>query len=197
MAIPAEDGKRPAEGEAVSPDPTSRAMELKSLGDALIHPPSMDTLSTWVAAGTDRISFLTNTIWGNVRWPKAIGRSLGPTLASGFTVEHWYNKIDAVVIAPGVIEDRSKWIRVDPPSVWDVPQDGDEYRVSFMCYASALPNAIRVQFAEHQAWDSPLQVRLRAIDRQIVSTQHPFVLGDAKYIVLEDCTLVEVPIRHF
>jgi hypothetical protein len=159
----------------------------------------MKAFARWAAAGIDRVSVLKHTIWGNIRWPKSIGRSLGPTLASGFSVVHWFDYINGVVVAPGVVEDQSKWLKDDPPSVWDSPDSGDEYVVSFQCYAAAFPNVIAVDFAEHQAWDTNLKVRLRSTARQIIGPdgEQPFMVDPDKYIVLGDFTVVEVPIRQF
>jgi len=159
----------------------------------------MEAFSRWAAAGIDRVSLLKHTIWGNIRWPKSIGRSLGPTLASGFTVVHWFDYINGVVVAPGVVEDQSKWVRGDVPSVWDMPDAGDHYHVSFQCDAAVFPNVIAVDFAEHQAWDNNLQIRLRSTTRQIVGPddEQPFMVDPDRYIVLSDFTIVEVPIRRF
>ena len=177
----------------------SRASVLASLGQELLHPPSMKAFSRWAAAGIDRVSLLKHTIWGNIRWPKSIGRSLGPTLASGFTVAHWFDYINGVVVGPGVVEDQSKWVRGDAPSVWDVPDAGDEYVVSFQCYAAGFPNVIAVDFAEHQAWDNNSQVRLRSTARRIIGPddEQPFMVDPDKHFVLSDFTIVEVPIRRF
>ena len=177
----------------------SRASALASLGQQLLHPLSMEAFARWAAAGIDRVSLLKHTIWGNIRWPKSIGRSLGPTLASGFTVEHWYDYINGVVVGPGVVEDQSKWLRGIAPSVWDVPDAGDHYHVSFQCDAAVFPNLITVNFAEHQAWDTNLQVRLRATTRQIIGPddEQPFMVDPDKYIVLGDFTIVEVSVRRF
>jgi len=177
----------------------TRAGALASLGKVLQHPPSMETLSRWVGAGIDRGSILKHTIWGNIRWPKSIGRSLGPTLASGFTIEHWFNYINGVAVGPGVVEDQSKWIRGVAPSVWDVPDSGDDYHVSFQCDAAVFPNVIAVNFAEHQPWNSNVQVRLRSTVRQIVAPadEQPFEVDLDTFIVLGDFTVVEAPIRRF
>ena len=77
------------------------------------------------------ITLYDETAWGVIRWSRAIGRPVTPTLAAGFGIVHEYDFSFEV----GPPEDRRRiggWIDAGQPQVWDGPEDDDVYTVNFM-----------------------------------------------------------------
>lgn len=186
---------------APEPDPATRERELRSLMGELVRPPTMARLENWISqAVDDRTKFMTDTIWGAIRWQKSLGRSLGPTLASGFRVEHsFHERKDGGVRPDGIIIDNSKWIQLPAPTVWDMPDnDDDHHQVSYMCWAKRpWVNAVAVHFSDEQPWNSPLYVRLSSTFKSIVPPDQKFWMLEANHVILDECGIVEVPIRFF
>ena len=180
-------------------DPATRATQLRSLEGELVRPPTMALLDNWVSqAISDRTKFMTDTIWGTIRWQKSLGRSFGPTLASGFRVEHWYLEMNWAIRADGTVKDLSKWVRSAEPSVWDIPDNDDHHQVGYMCRAQRpWVNEVIVRFSDKESWDSPLSVRISSTYRSIVPAKQSFWMGEANYVVLDESKIVEVPIRVF
>jgi hypothetical protein len=184
-------------GERRRPSVDRSTRELKSFGRELIHPPSTERFQKWIAAGADRTSFFTDTLWGSIRWRKSIGRSLGPTLASGFKIEHWCQYLNWKVGPDGVPINISKWVELPTPSSWDLAEEGGEYRVNYVSHiVRGFPNVVRIAFAADQPWDTPLAVRIRSTHRRIIAPD-PFIVTEAKFVVLEDARVEEVPLRLF
>jgi hypothetical protein len=179
-------------------DPSAYARALSSLGDLVRGPLTVDRFSNWAAANASVSShFLQDRYFGKIRWQKSIGRSLGPTLASGFRGEDWFHYLNWEDTGGEPI-DIGKWKQVEPPSFWDLPDDGDFFQVSYGGWGvRPWVNAVLLGFAEHQPWDSPLQARMRRGYRVIVDDQIPFYFGASEYVFLPDATIVEVPIRVF
>jgi hypothetical protein len=171
--------------------------DLKSFGREFLRPPSTESFEKWIRAGTDRTSFFTDTLWGTIRWRKSIGRSLGPTLASGFRIEHWYEFLNWKIGPGGEPINISEWIELPTPSSWDLAEEGGEYRVNYLSrIVRGFPNVVKITFAEHQPWDTPLAARIRSSRRRIIAPD-PFIVRDAKFVVLEDARVEEVPVRFF
>ena len=180
-------------------DSAPRADDLQSLKRVLVRPPTMGRLDNWVSqAIDDRTKFMTDTIWGTIRWKKSLGRSLGPTLASGFRVEQWYLEMNWAVGADGTPKNLSKWVQASEPSVWDMLDDDDHHQVGYMCRAQPpWLNDVSVRFSDKEAWDSPLSVRVSSTYRSIAPAQQRFWMRGGNYVVLDDTQIVEVPIRVF
>ena len=180
-------------------DPATRERQLRSLEGELVRPPTMARLDNWISqAIDDRTKFMTDTIWGTIRWQKSLGRSLGPTLASGFRVEHRYLEMNWAIRADGTVKDLSKWVQSAEPSVWDIPDDDDHHQVGYMCRAQRpWVNEIALRFSDKEPWDSPLYVRVSSTYRSIVPTEQRFWMGESNYVVLDESQIVEVPIRVF
>jgi len=159
----------------------------------------MARLDNWISqAIADRTKFMTDTVWGAIRWQKSIGRSLGPTLASGFRVEHRYLEMNWAIQADGTPKDLSKWVQSSEPSVWDMPDDDDHHQVGYMCRARRpWVNEVTVRFSDKQPWDSPLYIHIRSRYRSIVPAEQRFWMGEVNYVVLDESKIVEVPIRVF
>lgn len=186
-------------GPAERGDSADYTRALASLSDLVKGPFTTDRFSEWSAAHASVSShFLRDRYFGKIRWKKSIGRSLGPTLASGFRGEDWFHYLNWEVGPDGVPIDIGKWVQVEPPTFWDMPDDGDFYQVGYGGWAvRPWVNAILIDFAHHQPWDSPLQVRVRRTYRLILPNEQDFYFGTADYAVLADATLEEVPIRFF
>ena len=172
---------------------------LPDLAELLKEPLTFDRLKSWVAADVSlHEPFLKDRVFGKIRWKKAIGRSLGPTLASGFAGAVLCHYLNWRVGPDGVPEFIGKWVQVTPePDFWDLPDDGDFFQVGYGFWGvRPWMNRVILDFAEKQPWDSPLQLRVRRTVRRIISVPD-FYFGEAHYAVLEDATVVEVPIRYF
>jgi hypothetical protein len=181
------------------PDQDAHEGELKSLQELLVQPVTLPRLEDWIShAIDDRTKFMEDTVWGTIRWPKSVGRSLGPTLASGFLVQHSFLEMNWAVRADGTPQNLSKWVLSSEPSLWDMPGDDEHYQVCYMCRAKRpWLNAVFVRFSDKQSWDSPLFIRIRSTYRSLVAPKPYFTMGEANHAVLEDATIVEVPVRVF
>jgi hypothetical protein len=180
-------------------DQAARERELASLGNVLKGPLTMDTLKNWVSENAGvRSPFLQDRVFGKIRWKKSIGRSLGPTLASGFRGEDWFHYLNWAVGPDGVPVDIGKWVQSQEPTFWDMPDDGEFFQVGYGFWGvRPWVNALLLDFAHHQPWDSPLVARVRRGYRRIVPAEQDFYFGSAIYGVLDDATIEEVPIRFF
>lgn len=176
-----------------------RARALASIQAELIRPLTLKGLNRWVAeAVTDRTRFLTDTVFGTIRWQKSIGRPLGATLASGFRVEHGYLEMNWAIKSDGTTQDLSKWIHAPEPSVWDMPDSEDHHQVGYMFWAQRpWINSVVVGFADKQPWDSPLHLRMMATYRRIVPDRQDFWMSEARFAVLDETKIVEAPLRVF
>ena len=186
-------------GNDPTPKPASRERELASLADLLKRPLTMDRLSSWAASDVSvHEKFLKDRVFGKIRWKKSIGRSLGPTLASGFRGEDWFHYLNWAVGPDGIPVDIGKWVQVPEPYFWDLPDDGDFFQVGYGFWGvRPWVNALILGFAHNQPWDSPLQARMRRTYRRIVPEEQDFYFGKADYAVLHDATIEEVQIRFF
>lgn len=180
-------------------DPADHARELKSLGDVLKGPVTMGSLSAWASERIDvRNPYLQDRVFGKIRWKKTIGRSLGPTLASGFRGENWFHYLNWAIGPDGIPVDIGKWVQTPEPFFWDLPDDGDFFQVSYSFWGvRPWINALLLDFAHHQPWDSPLAARVSSSFRRIVPAEQDFYFGSAVYGVLADATLEQVPLRVF
>jgi hypothetical protein len=180
-------------------DQPGRERELLALGDIIRGPLTIDALHAWVSESAGvRSPYLQDRVFGKIRWRKQIGRSLGPTLASGFQGENWYHYLNWAVGPNGVPVDIGKWVQSPGPDFWDLPDDGAFFQVGYG-YWGVRPwiNELHLQFAAHQPWDSPLAARVRRTYRRIVPAEQSFYFGSAAYGVLADATVEAVPIRFF
>jgi len=159
----------------------------------------MDTVEKWVSNNAAvRSPFLQDRVFGKIRWKKSIGRSLGPTLASGFRGEDWFHYLNWAVGPDGVPVDIGKWVQSQDPYFWDMPDDGEFFQVGYGFWGvRPWVNAVLLDFAHHQPWDSHLAARVRRSFRRIVHAEQDFYFGSAVYAVLDDATIEEVPIRFF
>ncbi|HYK42452.1 MAG TPA: hypothetical protein VE007_08685 [Thermoanaerobaculia bacterium] len=172
---------------------------LAGLSTEVLQPPTMKGLKSWVSeAARDRTLFITDTVWGTIRWKKWVGRSLGPTLASGFLVEHFFHEIRGNDLGGGVVQDTSRWVKGPAPSVWDMPDDAEHHQVGYMFWVKRpWVNAVTISFAEKQPWGSQLSAFVRTRVRVIVPDRQDFWLGDATFAVLDETTVIDVPVRVF
>ena len=90
-------------------DFAARQHALASLGDLLKSSLTVEKLKGWVSESVPiRSPFLQDRVFGKIRWKKSIGRSLGPTLSSGFRAENWFHYLNWAVGADGVPVDIGK-----------------------------------------------------------------------------------------
>ena len=182
---------------SLAQDVQRRRLNLSSLHEVVSRSVAIDRLNEWVGVAAERESILQDMVFGTIRWPKSLGRSLGSTLASGFSVEHWYLLMNWEDLG-GTFVDISKWIRLPDAFAWDMDDDDDNWQVGFACVANRRwPNDVAVSFAEHQPWDVPVDSRFARTIRSIVPPEQFFLMGSSRFVVLETTTIVEIPIRVF
>ena len=176
------------------------ARVLAGLRTELEHPVTMGGLKSWISdAVIDRTSFMTDTVWGTIRWKKSVGRSLGSTLASGFRVRHFFHEIRGSDLGGGIVKDESRWVEGPAPSVWDMPDDAENHNVGYMFWVKRpWINAVTVNLAEKQAWGSALRARASTTVRTVVRDRQDFWMDSATtFAVLDETTVVQVPVRVF
>ena len=176
-----------------------RESALQSLGEALRGQLTVEGLRDWAHVDDEvRTRFLDGRIFGTIRWPVAVGRPLGPTLASGFQIAHRYHELNWKVGADGQPIDISQWRDGSPPSVWDRPGDEDEYEVGFACWGvKPWKNSVRVQLSDSEPWDTRFQLELRDSFRVVIPEVQVVVLAQASFAVLDPITVEERPILRF
>ena len=176
-----------------------RERALQSLGETLRGSLTVAGLREWEHPDEKvRSRLLEGRIFGTIRWPVAVGRPLAPTLASGFQIAHRYHELNWRIGSDGQPEDISRWRDGSPPSVWDRPGDDNEYEVGFACWGvKPWKNSVRIQFADSQPWDTPLQLELRDTFRVVVPEVQVVVLADASFAVLDPVTVEERPVLRF
>jgi hypothetical protein len=118
-------------------DAKARERELKSLQELILKPDPITphTLSEWVSGSDNRTALLQATVWGGIRWPKALGRPQPPSITGGFTITHEFNKQTSVDLGGGVIRTTDNWVAAPAPSVWDATASQSHHRVAFFFYA--------------------------------------------------------------
>src|SRR5882724_6039938 len=80
-------------------------------------------LTNWVGDIADRRVFTAGTVWGSIRWTKGLGRSIGPTLASGFNIQHFGLTSVWLIGVNGKIIHKGGWTHIDDVGAWDLPED--------------------------------------------------------------------------
>jgi hypothetical protein len=172
---------------------------LAGFQEELIRPVTLKSLQKWVSeAATDRTKFLHDTVWGTIRWETSVGRSLGPTLASGFRIEHWYHELNWAIQGDGTPVDLSRWVQAPDPSVWDMRDAEGFHQVGYMFRAQRpRVNSVLIAFADRQPWDSPFHLHLKSTYRSILPARQDFWMGEADYAVLDETKVLGVPVRVF
>ncbi len=176
-----------------------REQALRSLAETMRGSLTTEGLRDWAYADEEvRPGLLEGRIFGIIRWPTTIGRSLGQTLASGFRIVHRYHELDWELGPGGQPVDIGRWRDGSPPSLWDRPGDDDHYEVGFMCWGvKPWENSVRIQLSESQPWDTRLQLELRSNFRVVVPELQVVVLAGASFAVLEPVTVEERSIQRF
>ena len=117
----------------------ARVRELRSLHQEMIlkaDPVTPTLLSDWVSGSSNRTALLLGSVWGGIRWPKAMGRPATASIADGFSVVHEFQP-DKRVDLGGHSENLAPFVVQPAPSVWDASSSSD-YRVGFFFYAGDL-----------------------------------------------------------
>jgi hypothetical protein len=119
-----------SEIEAAADQIMAAAADLPSL---LWGPLTVDRVRHWVAGGVSdlRTSLFGTSVWGTIRWDRALGRPSTPRLADAFSFDHWYLWVE-VIDTGGQPIVKESWIKQPAPRVWDGPHDDESYRVGFM-----------------------------------------------------------------
>jgi hypothetical protein len=96
------------------------------------------------------ISLYDETVWGVIRWQRAIGRPATPTLADGFGIRHEFCLCIEDTVTGRTLGD---WVAAGEPRVWDGPDDPETHAVSFMLHGVARwKNRVIVGLASGVAW---------------------------------------------
>jgi hypothetical protein len=176
-----------------------RDQAFQSLADVLRDPPTVERLRTWTHEDdARRTSLLNGRIFGTIRWPKSVGRSLGATLSSGFEIRHDYHELDWELGPGGQPVETSRWRTGAPPSLWDLPDDAETYQVGFACWGvKPWENRVEVRLADDQPWDTRFELEARRSYRLVVPSVQVLVMGGAPFGVLDPVTVEERPIQRF
>lgn len=102
-----------------------------SLRDEISGIITNEALERWAGPDVTRRSFLSDMIFGTIRWDKDLGRPATPTLADGFLLQHLYTNVTMESGPGGILEHRERG-SVDPPLMWDTGPSDDQYLVSFV-----------------------------------------------------------------
>jgi hypothetical protein len=161
-------------------DPALVERELATFHTVLKSPITAAGLDHWVKDGVIRADILSNTVWGMIRWRKALGRPNTVTLASAFVIERtcWQTEL---VFEKGALREKTFLVPLREPSKWDGPDDEDYYRVSFMADTPQLTTRVRVDFAPLTAWEHGIQ--MIAGFRDIEPSGAGFVKGSQRVVL--------------
>jgi hypothetical protein len=180
------------EPNEIDPDLLERA--LSSFQTVLSQPFTVDRVNHWLAENERYRPILTTilsrTVWGEIRWQKALGRPFSPTLASAFVIEHSHQQSVMEYVGGGV-----KFIDIlaphPEPSKWDGPDDEEYYRVSFKAETpQGYPTRIRVNFAAQVGWEH------QGRGFRFISPPEKQFLKSDKFTVLEPFEIVMLPLSQ-
>ena len=165
--------------------------ELATLKPLLAAPMTKDRLDHWVGELRVRADILADTVWGTIRWSKALGRPYSATLAGAFKIEHTH-----VQFVKEFVQGGARYIELTvphaEPSKWDGPEDDEYFRVSFMASAAeGQQTRIRVNFANGVGWEPRLFVTGRGY-RDIEPAERRFAKSNSR-LVLEPFDVVSKP----
>lgn len=155
-----------------------QADEVRKLFDALGRiedaSPYLSRVKRHVVDGPLRgelgISIYDETIWGTIRWRRALGMPSTTKRADGFWIVHEYEfSYDAGPGSDGVPRTKEKWLPGTQAEVWDGPDDRDTLAVSFMLRGiKQWDNRVVVAPTSAFDWVPPddpwLTLRRRAVD---------------------------------
>jgi hypothetical protein len=177
-------------------DADVRTRELMSLQHELKTPLTQERLAAWVGQSIQRRALVAGTVWGTIRWEKSLGRPIGAYLADGFTVAHRYYFWTLVVDQGGLVKQVGKWEQLPPPSLYDLPDAGDEYRVGITSphVQQFFWNCIEVRLAPHVHWEISASVDLRTAGyKRVEPTEQCFSrLEKGSHTVLPDFKVLHV-----
>jgi hypothetical protein len=169
-------------------DAEFRSRELADLIKVLGKPFNQSTIDKWLGKSSERLGILQDTFWGRIRWPKSLGRSPG-NLSDGFTLT-LKNHFSLYYAGPGgEIIEKSGWINMAPPNMWDAPDDETHYRVNYFGHYARYNltvNANELNVEIVGSWDNPTKLR-----RYLLPSPLGFVFGsfDGHPIVLDEITV--------
>ncbi|HET6891964.1 MAG TPA: hypothetical protein VFH31_12740 [Pyrinomonadaceae bacterium] len=145
--------------ESETEDAARKLMEIvMDLPFLLRGPNHRRSRHAWVDGGVGdaRRSVFETTVWGTIRWDRALGHPSNVRhLSDAFSFNHWYlwiNVIDTEA-EPIVTE---KWLELTDVRAWDGPHDEQSYRVSFMMRAvPGLLNRFWPAITSEAQWEPP------------------------------------------
>jgi hypothetical protein len=86
---------------------------------------------------------------------------------------------------------------IDPPDGISGTFGQSREAGGYLCFgARTLRNAVIVRFSD-KPWDAPLPMRKKTTRREIVPMRQEFLMSQTDFVVLEQTTIVEIPIRGF
>ena len=152
---------------AIAVELERHAHELDGFRAALTRSFSAEQVSKWTHLAALRPLGATHSIWGSVRWRKALGKPLGTPLPAGVIVQ--------CTVLQVVLEERPNapdkehhlWGPGHPISTWEIP-DADSYAVGF--WTTQIPgrrHRIQVSLDPNVPWEKPAgsaALALRVID---------------------------------
>ncbi|HKY19585.1 MAG TPA: hypothetical protein VJM31_00075 [Vicinamibacterales bacterium] len=143
---------------------------LGALGSVADASPFLTRVKQFVVDGPLRrelgISLYDETVWGVIRWRRALGRPGTSSLSAGFAILHQYDfSID--VSGAGPERTIGGWVPAGAPTLWDGPEDEETLAVSFMLHGVyKWKNRVIVGMAQGVEWhpvDEPWLTQRRRV----------------------------------
>jgi|HubBroStandDraft_6_1064221.scaffolds.fasta_scaffold161103_3 hypothetical protein len=126
--------------------------ETLTLQRDLLNGLKISELDRWIGDSDIREAVLRNMIFGRIRWPKSVGKSVSATLNQGFTICHWSTYIGIAEGQDGPVV-TTNTAALPEPYKFDWPDDSDHYSVGFFAQVQILfPQRIQPTFASSVAW---------------------------------------------
>jgi hypothetical protein len=104
----------------------------------------------WVSGAAERRIIFADKIIGSISWSKELGRPQTGALSDGFVVEHWWWNPEVELGPTGEPSKPKGWTLLEPPFVWDGPEDETRYQVGlFDDVGGLIDEKIVARLAEH------------------------------------------------
>ena len=138
---------------AISAEIERHAQELDEFRAVLNRSFSVDQVSKWTRIAALRPLGATHSIWGSVRWRKALGKAIGTPLAAGLIIECTVLQSVWGVDQNGVEKEYRLYFPGHPVLTWEIT-NSESYAVGF--WTTQIPgrtHQIKVRLAPNVPWE--------------------------------------------
>ncbi len=124
------------------------------------------------------ITIYDETVWGVIRWRRALGRPATPTMAAGFAILHQYDFSLEVGPDPESRRTIGSWVPGSQAYFWDGPDDAETHAVSFKLQGiTKWKNRVIVGMAQGVKWQ-PAEDPWLTQRRRVVTYPTSLPLGE-------------------